>query len=161
MVKHILAGCSLLLLLGVSSLPVQAQNPSPAPAQTTAPAKVSTEELQKFTGALKKALVIMQERDSEMVQAVQKQGLTEERFNEIHQSRQDPAKKPTQQVTSKEEQSYKQAFSQLVEIEKTTQSKMEKAVQAEGMNVERFNQILALVQKDPSLQQEVRKLIQQ
>ncbi|QZZ21942.1 DUF4168 domain-containing protein [Leptothermofonsia sichuanensis E412] len=161
MVKHILASCSLMLLLGVGSLPVQAQSPSPAPAQTAAPTKVSTEELKKFTSALKKALLIMQERDNQMVQAVQKEGLTEERFNEIHQSRQDPSKKPSQQVTSKEEQSYKQAFSQLVEIEKNTQAKMEKALESEGMNVARFNEILAQVQKDPSLQQEVRKLIQQ
>jgi hypothetical protein len=160
MVKYVLAGCSLLVALAVGSLPSQAQNPSSAPAQSPAPATVNSDELKKFASAVKKVLVIAQDMENQMVQVVKKEGLTEQRFNEIHQSRQNPSAKPTQQITPKEEQSYKQALSQLGQIQKDAQVKMDKAVESEGLKVERFNQIFAMVQKDPALRQEVRKLMQ-
>ncbi len=161
MVKNLLAGCSLLVVLAVGSLPAQAQNPSPAPAPSqSAPANVSPDELKKFAGAIKKVLVIAQGMETDMVQAVKKEGLTEQRFNEIHQSRQNPSAKPTQQVTPKEDQSYKQALTQLTQIQKDAQTKMDQAVESEGLKVDRFNQIFAAVQKDPNLRQEVRKLMQ-
>jgi hypothetical protein len=104
MMKHILAGCSLLVAVAVSSLPAQAQNApapaaKPAPATQTAPAakpapvtqtapaaspaptkpattqeKVSPEELKKFASATKQLLAIVNDTESQMVQAVEKQG---------------------------------------------------------------------------------------
>ncbi len=177
MMKPILAGCSLLALLAIGSLPVKAQStkpaPSPAPAtspaptQNTAPApaatstNVSPDELQKFASATKQMLAIVNDTENQMVQAVQKQGLTEARFNEIYQSKRNPNAKPANQITPKEEESYKQAVTQLTQLQKDAQVKMDKAVEAQGLQTDRFNQIFAAVQKDPQLRQEVRKLIQQ
>lgn len=163
MMKHILAGCSLLVLLTVGSLPAHAQNSTPAPS-TPAPAasqsKVSSEELKKFAGAIKKMLVISQDTETQMVQAVQQSGLTEARFNEIYLSKKDPAKKPTNAITPKEQQSYDQALSKLTEIEKAARTKMDSTIQSEGLEVPRFNQIFAEVQGSPQLRQEVQKMIQ-
>ena len=188
--KHILAGCSLLVAVAVSSLPAQAQNApapaakpapatqtapaaKPAPATQTAPAaspaptkpattqeKVSPEELKKFASATKQLLAIVNDTESQMVQAVEKQGLSQTRFNEIYQSKQNPSAKPATQITSKEEASYKQAVTQLTQLQKDAQTKMDQVVQAQGLPMERFNQIFAAVQKDPQLKQEVRKMIQ-
>ena len=201
MMKHILAGCSLLAAVAVSSLPAQAQNApapaakpapvaQPAPATQTAPAakpapatkptpatkpapaaspaptsptaqeKVSPEELKKFASATKQLLAIVNDTESQMVQAVEKQGLSQTRFNEIYQSKQNPNAKPATQITSKEEASYKQAVTQLTQLQKDAQTKMDQVVQAQGLPMERFNQIFAAVQKDPQLKQEVRKMIQ-
>jgi hypothetical protein len=197
MMKSILAGGSLLVVLAVSSLPVQAQSantaptekpapatkpapvtkPAPAtkPAPTTKPApaenstpgspttpqsNVSPEELKKFAVATKQLLTIVNDTESQMVQVVQKQGLTEARFNEIYQSKRNPQAKPATQITPKEEEGYKQAVGQLTQIQKDAQVKMDKAVQDQGLPMERFNQIFAAVQKDPQLRQEVRKMIQ-
>lgn len=194
--KHILAGCSLLVAVAVSSLPAQAQTApapatkpapaaqpapgtqpapaaKPAPATQTAPAaspaptkpataqeKVSPEELKKFASATKQLLAIVNDTESQMVQAVEKQGLSQTRFNEIYQSKQNPSAKPATQITSKEEASYKQAVTQLTQLQKDAQTKMDQVVQAQGLPMERFNQIFAAVQKDPQLKQEVRKMIQ-
>ncbi|MBD2037958.1 DUF4168 domain-containing protein [Leptolyngbya sp. FACHB-321] len=196
MMRHILAGCSLLVAVAVSSLPAQAQNTpapaakpapaaqpapatqpapgaKPAPATQTAPAatpaptkpataqeKVSPEELKKFASATKQLLAIVNDTESQMVQAVEKQGLSQTRFNEIYQSKQNPNAKPATQITSKEEASYKQAVTQLTQLQKDAQTKMDQVVQAQGLPMERFNQIFAAVQKDPQLKQEVRKMIQ-
>jgi hypothetical protein len=185
MMKSMLAGCSLLVVLAASSLPVGAQSSNPAPAATEKPApttktpatqppaaspapaspttpqtKVSADELKKFAGATKQLLAIVNETEGQMVQAVQKQGLSETRFNEIYQSKKNPAAKPAAQITPKEEESYKQAVSQLTQIQKDAQAKMDQVVQAQGLQMERFNQIFVAVQNDPQLRQEVRKMIQ-
>lgn len=187
MLKSMLATCSLLAAIAVSSLPVHAQtSPSkpapttkpvptekpvptakPAPAATPAPispttpqTKISDDELKKFAVATKQLLAIVNEAEGQMVQAVQKQGLTETRFNEIYQSKKNPTAKPTTQITPKEEESYKQAVSQLTQIQESARAKMDKAVQAQGLPMERFNQIFVAVQNNPQLRQEVRKMIQ-
>lgn len=182
-----LATCSLLVVVAVSSLPVYAQtspskpaptekpaSPSkPAPAEKPAPAaspapaspttpqtKISDDELKKFAGATKQLLAIVNDAEGQMVQAVQKQGLSETRFNEIYQSKKNPTVKPAAQITPKEEESYKQAVSQLTQIQEAARAKMDKAVQGQGLQMERFNQIFVAVQNDPQLRQEVRKMIQ-
>lgn len=181
MMKSILASCSLLVVLAVGSLPVRAQTSTSAPAPTEKPAqdtkpapaasptpvspaapqtKVSPDELKKFAVTTKQLLAIVNETESQMVQAVQKQGLTETRFNEIYQSKKNPAAKPVTQITPKEEESYKQAVSQLTKLQEDARAKMDKAVQAQGFQMERFNQIFVAVQNDPQLRQEVRKMIQ-
>ncbi len=185
MMKSILASCSLLVVLAVGNLPVQAQTSKPAPAPTEAPApatkapaaqtptaspapaspaapqtKVSADELKKFAGATKQLLAIVNETEGQMVQAVQKQGLSETRFNEIYQSKKTSGTKPAAQITPKEEESYKQAVSQLTQIQKDAQAKMDQVVQAQGLQMDRFNQIFVAVQNDPQLRQEVRKMIQ-
>lgn len=188
MMNYTLAGCSLLVALVVGSLPVQAQNtskPAPAPvakpAPTTKPApatkptpaavpapaspstvqaKVSSDELKKFATATKQLLAIVNDAETQMIQVVEKQGLSQTRFNEIYQSKQNSGTKPATQVTPKEEESYKQAVSQLTQIQKDAQAKMDQAVQLQGLPMERFNQIFAAVQTDPQLKQEVRKMIQ-
>jgi organic radical activating enzyme len=160
--KQILASCSLLVLLAVSGMPVRAQNsnsaPNSAPAATQT--KISPEELQKFASTIKKLLVINQNMESQMSQAVQKVGLSEQRFGEIHRSKKDPSVKPTNQITPKEEQSYNQAVTQLSQIQKDAQTQMDRTVDSGGLGTERFNQILAQVQKSPQLRQELRKLLQ-
>lgn len=160
--KAILAGCSLLITLAMGSVPAQAQgsSPAPQPAPAATQAQVSQEELKKFASTIKKLLVINQQMESQMVQAVQNTGLSEQRFSEIHQSKKNPAQKPAPQVTPKEEQSYSQAVAQLTQIQKDAQTKMDQAVQSEGLGTERFNQIFSVVQKNPGLKQELRKLIQ-
>ena len=160
--NQILASCSLLVLLAVGNVPAQAQNSAPTtkPAPAATQTKVSPEEMQKFAATIKKLLVINRDMETQMVAAVQKTGLTEQRFGEIHRSKKDPAAKPTKQISPNEEQSYNQAMTQFTQIQKDAQTKMDQTVESEGLGTDRFNQILAQVQKDPSLRQELRKLLQ-
>lgn len=162
MLKQILAGCSLVTVLAVSHLPVQAQTP---PAQqptapTAAPTKVSPDELKKFASAVKQMLAVTTDAETQMMAAVQKEGLSPTRFKEIYQSQRDPKTKPASPVTPKEQQSYTQAVAQLTKIQQDAQVKMDKIVQDEGLNSQRFGQIFATVRGDEKLWQEVQKLIQ-
>lgn len=155
MVKLLLAGCSLTVLLGLSSVPALAQQkPAPAAQQT-----VSEDDLRKFANAAKKLEVITKERDTTISKAVQGEGLSLERFREIYLSKRDSKVQPKSAVTQDEQQKYDRALGQLAQIQKDTQTKMGSAVQAEGLDVPRFLQILETIQKTPDLQKKVEQLL--
>lgn len=135
--------------------PVEKPAPQPA-APAVAP---SQEELQKFSKVVKQLLVLGKEAEAQIAQAIKKEGLTEERFGEIYASQNNPQAKPARQVTPKEQQSYNQAFTNVRQIQESTDAKLQSLVKQEGLEVQRFNQIFAAVQRDPKLRQEVQKMI--
>ncbi len=161
MLKQLLAGGSVFAILLSVSLSAQAQTSSPgAPKVQPAPqVQVSPAELQKFANAVKQLQVIQQTSQTEMVQAVQGESLSEQRFVQIYQAQQNPQVQPKPQVSEKEKQSFQKAFAKLGQIQQATQTKMNQVVQSQGMEVQRFNQIFAAVRQDPTLQQKVRQLL--
>ncbi|NJR49325.1 MAG: DUF4168 domain-containing protein [Leptolyngbyaceae cyanobacterium CSU_1_3] len=161
MIKNALAAFCTVALLSAVHLPAQAQKPPAPTAPSSAPtaAQPSKDEVQKFAGAIKQILTINKVSEAQAVQAIQGEGLTPQRFDEIYKLQADPKAKPTTQVPAKERQSYDRAVAKLVAIQKDSQTKMEKAVQDQGLNVQRFNQIFEAIQKNPQLKQEVQQLI--
>lgn len=161
MFKQLIASSSMLMVLLFGALAAQAQTQQPAP-QSQPPAapatQISPEELQKFAQTVKQLQALDQQAQSAMLQAVEAQGLTKERFFEIYQSQQNP--QASTELDSQEEQRFQQSLSQVQDIQEQTQAKMEQTVQAQGFEVPRFNQIMATVLKDPELQREVLQMIQ-
>lgn len=157
MVKYILASCSLAIALGMGSLPALAQQ-SPPPT-TTQTAAVSEADLQKFVSAAKKLEVIAQDRNTQIAKVVKDEGLSLDRFREIYMSKQNSKVQPKTAITQDEQQKYDSAVGKLVQIQKDTQSKMGAAVQAEGLEVPRFLQILEAIQKTPDLQKKVDQML--
>lgn len=178
MIKQILTGClAFAVVLGGYTTMAQAQTQapanSPAPAPGNAPAEkppapqpaapaatpVSPEELQKFSKVVKQLLVLGKDAEAQIAQAIKKEGLTEERFGEIYASQNNPQAKPARQVTPKEQQSYNQALTNVRQIQESADAKLQSLVKQEGLEVQRFNQIFAAIQRDPKLRQEVQKMI--
>ena len=163
--KLILLGSTLLVLLA-GRVPAKAQE-SPAqeptfeqPAQEAPQTEISQEDLQKFAQAMEQLQTIRQEFEAEMVQAVESEGLTKERFIEISQTQSNPEAQPTSEVTEEEQQSFEKAIMQLRDLQQAAQTQMKEAVQAEGLDVPRFNQILAAIQQNPELQQQIQQMNQ-
>jgi len=176
MLKHLLTGSSAFILLLAANVSAQAQTPQqpePQPQVQESPlspstqqspggqsgSQVSSEELQKFAKSVKQLQVIEREADQEMIQAVQRRGLSGERFVEIYQAQQNPQAKPGKEVTSQERQQFEQAVKQVGDIQQKTELKMQQAIQSEGLEPVRFRQILAVVQRDPDLQRRVQQLL--
>lgn len=158
MLKYALAASCTVALLFSAHIPAQAQSAAPAP-QAAPSAPVSKDEVQKFAGAIKQILVINRASESQAVQAIRGEGLTEQRFDEIYKVQREAKGKPTSQIPAKDQQSYDRAVTKLVQIQKDSETKMEKAVQSQGLNVQRFNQIFEAVQKNPQLKQEIQQII--
>lgn len=163
MFKQLLTGGSFFALLLASSLSAQAQIQQP-PRQPQAPAvpqvQIAPEDLQKFSNAIKQLQVIQQESITQMSQVVLREGLSEQRFIQIYQSQRNPSAQPTVKITQEEQQKFEQASTRIREVQQTNQVKMMQVVEKEGLDVERFNQILAAVRQNPTLQQKVQQMIQ-
>jgi hypothetical protein len=178
MLKQFLTGVSVLSLVMAGSLSAQAQTqkptskPQPASQQLTpqqptskpsvqsAPTtKVSQEELQKFANAVKQLQAIQRQTETQMIGAIQREGLSEQQFMQIYQSQRNPNAQPAKKATSEEMKKYQQAVSKVTDIQRQTTPKMEKAVKSQGLELQRFNQIFAAIQADPTLKQQVQNLV--
>lgn len=141
-----------------SAQPPQSQTQPPV--QQAPQAQVSQQDLQKFANAIKKLQPIQREAQTQITQAIQQQNISEKRFGEIYQSRRNPQAQPTAKVTPEESKKFEVVSAKIDQIDKVTQSKMEKTVQEEGLDVKRFNQIFSAIRQDPALLQQVQKMIQ-
>ncbi|MGK7876691.1 MAG: DUF4168 domain-containing protein [Xenococcaceae cyanobacterium] len=161
--RQFLLGGAVLALLLVGSLPAQtlAQELVPQPPTIQASrVEISPEELQQFVSAVKQMQAIQQASEEEMVQAVQNEGFSLQRFNEILKWKRNPEDRPPTEVTQEETQSFEKAIIQIGEIQQQTESKMKQALESEGLELPRFNQILEAVQEDQDLQLQVQQMIQ-
>lgn len=93
-----------------------------------------------------------------MVQAVEAESLSIERFTEIQQSQQNP--QANVEASEEELKHYEAGMSKIMEIQMKTQESMIGKIEASDMSVERYQQIAALLQNDPQLQQRIQKLMQ-
>jgi len=166
MIKYLLATCSLMAMLGVGNLPALAQSTTSAPAPSkhaiapaTSKPAIADDDLKKFVTAAKKLEAISIDRNTQVTQAVQKEGLTIDRFKEIFLAQKDQKAQTTNKISDDEKQKFDRAIVQLNQIQKETQTKMGSAVQAEGFEVPRFLQILDSIQKNPDLQKKVEQML--
>ena len=166
MLKPLLVGSSVFFLLLASNLQARSQTQAPAPQtlEQEAPQPQSTEvtqeELQKFANAIKQLQAIQQEAQTAMLQAVESQGLSPQQYQEILRGQKNPASQPEAEMTSEQMQSFEQARNQVVQLQQQAQSKMQQAIQSEGLQIDRFQEILAAVQQNPAVRQTVQQMMQ-
>ena len=161
MLKQILASGSVVIVMLTTAFMAQAQTQQPAP-QPQAPetsSQISPEDLQKFANSIKQLQMIDRKTQTEMLEAVKGVGLTEERFMEIYQNQKSPQAQPKTEISQTEKQRFDQAFTKIQQIQQQTQAQMKQAVETEGLEIQRFNSIMASVQRDPALQKKVLEMI--
>lgn len=161
--RLLLSGCAL-MIGGLCQVPVQAQQtPATKPAPTSQPANqtVSPAETRQFANAVKQVLLISRQSETQASQAIQAEGLTEQRFDEIFRSQRNPQQKPAKPVEATERQKYDRVIAKLTQISKDNDSKVEAAVKKEGLELPRFNQIFQIVRSNPQLRQQVQEMIRQ
>lgn len=175
MLKQLLVGSSALMLLfagsvsaqGASELQTQEQDmsqeqvtPDPAaPQQQQVDLQVDEEELQRFANAVEQIQTIEQTAQEEINQVLEGSGFSRERFSELYQAQQSPESGATTEATPEEQQSFDQAVTQIETILQGVQAEQVEAIQSEGLEPQRFSEILAAVRQDPSLQQQVQQML--
>ncbi len=142
--------------------PAQSPTPTQSPSAQPAPAAadVSQTELEKFASTVKQFQTIQEEAQQQADQILASEELSPERFSQILQSQRDPQTQPSPAVTTAERQNFEQAMEKLAELQKTTRDRMDQTLQSEGLQRERFTQILALVRQDEGLRQRVQEQLQ-
>lgn len=143
----------------LGSAAVFSQTPQlPQQQQQQQTVEVSDAELEKFATAFQQVRAITMEAQEEMSGVVTKEGMEIQRFNEIHKSTLDPEVEVT--ATDEEKKQHQKIISNLQTIQAGIQTKMEKAVQDQGINPTRYEQIAMVLQNDPELQERLKKIFE-
>ncbi len=129
--------------------------------QTQPPAatNISDATLKKFVDINKKMAPHQQQAETQMVAAIQKQGLKPDRFNQILMARQ-KNDKTNAGATAEELGKFNTAAQNVMSIQKEIEPKITKVITDEGMKIEEFQQIATAYQSSPELQQKVNTMMQ-
>ena len=148
-------------------MPPNSQNQDIAPDQQGAPIDqqqqgvredFSKKELEKFVSAATKVQEVQQEKQEEIVAAIEAEDLDVNRFNEIIAERQ--GKIEDANVTDEELQSFNIAAQKVMEHNKEMQSEIAQTIEEQGLTPETYNEILLAYQQSPKVQKKITKMLE-
>lgn len=122
---------------------------------------VSDRELDQFVEATIRAQEIQIKSQNEMASRVEDEGISVERFNEIAEAQQKGQSEDEIGATSDEMDSFEKAMEAIQELNQEVQPEVEKAIEDEGISMNRFQEINMAIQQDQELQQQVRQRFQE
>ncbi|MGF1635723.1 MAG: DUF4168 domain-containing protein [Cyclobacteriaceae bacterium] len=151
---------SLLLFVSLTSQSVFAQALPGAPAapQENIKTDFSDKDLMEFIECNKKLAVIQQESQVNMINAIESESLTVERYNEIMQVKQGNAEGVDEPSSTENE-----AFDKATEVVMVEQQKMSQVIEEtveKEMGVEKFQNIYLAYQQDPNVKEKIESLMQ-
>jgi len=152
------AGLALFLSLSAPTLAASPTQAAPLEVKQSSSMEVNQQELEKFAAAMREMRTIQLESRDEISAAIDEEGLSKNRFREILQAQRNPEVETD--ASQEELQKFESATEQLAQIQQDTQSQMREAVTDQGLEVDRFQQILSMIREDPQLQKQVQQMIQ-
>ncbi|WP_254565681.1 DUF4168 domain-containing protein [Oscillatoria sp. HE19RPO] len=169
MLKRLLTASSVLVLLLIGMTPAAIaqtqERTQQSPIEILAQAQISDEELDKFSLAIFQMLTIEQQFQERIVQTIEGQGFSQERFAEIYQAtvqaQENPAAQAELNISPEEQQKFAQIMEEGKQIQEESQARQEQAIASLGLNMDRLNEIGSAIQQNPELQQEVRTRLEQ
>ncbi len=138
----------------------QAQD-MPMNQQPAEPIEVSDEELEEFIDVYMGVAELNQQFEMQVQQVLQDEGIEVEKFMEIQQSEQMGASRDDIDATSEELEKYDAAMEAVEEMEEDFQEEIEEKVEEEGMEIERYEEIMMGLQQDQELMQRAQQLLQE
>lgn len=169
MLKRLLTASSVLVLLLIGITPAAIaqtqERTQQSPMEILAQAQISDDDLDKFSRAIFQMLTIEQQFQERIVQTIEGQGFSQERFAEIYQAtvqaQENPAAQADINISQEEQQKFAQIMEEGKQIQEETQERQEQAIASLGLNMDRLNEIGSAIQQNPQLQQEVRTRLEQ
>ena len=119
--------------------------------------KITDEQLKKFVEISKKAQGESMKQQQKMVKAIQDEGLTPDRFNQIYKDQQNPNKESD--ASEKEKKQFSTAMGNIQSMKKQSQKEMEAMIENEGMEFETYMSINKKLQQDPDLKKRFREIM--
>ena len=119
---------------------------------------VSDDDLQLFASAFMQVQAVDHQAQAEMIEAVEENGFSVERFNEIHQSLQSPELEID--LSQEEAENFDNANSSIETIQMGAQQEMATKIEEEGLTINRYQEIMMAVQNDMELQEKLQEYLQ-
>ncbi|MFW5695714.1 MAG: DUF4168 domain-containing protein [Alkalispirochaeta sp.] len=142
-----------LVAMAFVSAPVFAQMQS----QDAPATDVSDQELESFVAALEEVQEVQQDMATESQESVQGSDMGEERFQELYQARQSGSE-PANAASDAEDEEFDELMEDIQAIQEESNAAMVEAVEDEGLDVQRFNEIAQAIQQDQSLMQRMQEM---
>lgn len=116
-------------------------------------------ERQQFINALQSVERIRFASQQQATDVLKDERFSIERFNEILQAQRNPQAEPVN-LSEREQERFDQAMTRLNELDRTAQTRMQEAIQREGLDPQRFNQLYTAMQRNPEFQRQIMQQIQ-
>lgn len=159
MKSQFIAAGMIVAIFAFFSMPVQAQFQMPP--QEAPQIEVSDEELELFIDASMNAQTVQMQSQQEMIAIVDEEGIEVNTYNEIMQAQQMGQPLEDIGVTESDIEKFERAQEQIQVVEERMERDLAQAVEEEGMEMERFQEINMAIQQDPELQQRAQQMIQE
>lgn len=152
-----LRSCMLLFFVFAAFTTASAQDTVPQPSNELR-ADFSDDELKSFVKANEKVMAIQMEGEQKMIKAIEDEGLTLDRFNQILEEQRDPQR--GESATSPDElKSFNSAAQVILEENARVEKEMSITIEEEGIDIETYKQIMLAYQQNPTIQNRVNKMV--
>ncbi len=148
-----------LLMVGCNQENGEQKDDSKPKAQEDEISEISDEELKQFMTATQHIQSINQETQRTMANVVRQEGLEIQRFNEIQQAQLNSQQEVD--ATEEEMKQYEKTIEQLEQEQIKARQEMEDKIEAEGLTVDRYEEIVTAIQSDPEVQEKLRTMYPQ
>ncbi|MDA3943937.1 MAG: DUF4168 domain-containing protein [Bacteroidetes bacterium] len=136
---------------------VQPQSPQKSPIKQEKE-QISDSTLKLFAGAIQIVQVVNQQAQQQMGKAVVDAGLEVKRYQEIQMASQNPDAEVD--ITKEEMEKVKLVSQDLQQIQTKAQAEMQEKIGKEGLTLERYQELAAIIQSDPELMQRFQQMMQ-
>ncbi|MDX5435951.1 MAG: DUF4168 domain-containing protein [Pontibacter sp.] len=120
----------------------------------------SDADLQQFADASTRLMAVQQEGEKAMLNILQEEKLSVDKFNEMAQAHQQQQLDQVQ-ATAEEKAAFNKAAQRMMEMQPALQKDVEEAIQKDGMSLDKYEQIMIAYRQDPALQQRIDELMQE
>lgn len=145
------------LFFGVSSF-AQTQMEMPSNQEKSEQNDIPKKELKQFASALVKVQEVNQKTQAKMIKAVETEGMTVERYNEVLQAQNQEGTESD--ATPEEQKSFEAVSTKIQSLQQESEVKMKANIEEEGLSITRYQEIAAMVQNDPELQQKLQTFME-
>ena len=161
MLKSILLGGITGVLCLSVSFPVQSQIEAEiTPIIESSSTEISPLEMRQYAQILQQFQGIEYRTQQKMAQAIKKGGLSYERFMEIGKNQNNYNYLAGVQASPDELEKFQKTLTHVEEIITETEDKKKRMIKSQGLDLQRFQEIEAIIEKDRDLQKKLQQMIQ-
>lgn len=150
---------TLCLLPGFYCATAQQQSYTPEETPQTVREDFSQNELESFVKVNEKILRIQEESEQKMLQAIETEGMSLERFTEILESQRNPERETN--ASEAELASFNKAAQFIINESQKTQMQLVATLEEEGIDVNTYHDILYAYQQSPNVQDRIHRIEQE
>lgn len=154
--KHLFRNLILIAAIGLTPALVWSQDTAAEPS-TEIREDFSDEEIKSFLKANEKVMAIQTEAEENMIKAIEHEGLTLDRFNEILEQQRDPQRGT--ETSPEDLRSFNNAAAIILEENARVEKEMTMSIEEQGIDIDTYKQIMLAYQQSPSVQSRVNQMV--